>query len=275
MHRRFINHRKGWELLTKVIDMKNVSWVREKKTILSDINWQVLKGENWAVLGLNGSGKTTLLNMVNGYIWPTTGQVSVLEKQFGKTDLRELRKKIGWVSSALEVRMNTSERVQDIIVSGKYASIGLYEEPTEEDFTVVKKLMEKLRISHLYDRTYGTCSHGEKQKTLIARGLMASPDLLILDEPSNGLDFIAREELLATINELAHQEDSPTIILVTHHIEEVLPAFTHTLLLRAGTIYDQGKKENIFTSERLSDFFGKSVAVTWQQDRPWMTLMQK
>src|SRR5690625_4414542 len=120
--------------------MKNVSWVREKKTILSDINWQVLKGENWAVLGLNGSGKTTLLNMVNGYIWPTTGQVSVLEKQFGKTDLRELRKKIGWVSSALEVRMNTSERVQDIIVSGKYASIGLYEEPTEADFAFVENL---------------------------------------------------------------------------------------------------------------------------------------
>src|SRR5690625_2806038 len=252
--------------------MKDVSWRRGRKTILSDINWQVLKGQHWAVLGLNGSGKTTLLNMVNGYIWPTTGQVSVLGYPFGKTDLRELRKKIGWVSSALEVRMNTGERVQDIIVSGKYASIGLYEEPTEADFAFVENLMEKLRISHLHDRTYGTCSHGEKQKTLFARGLMATPQLLILDEPSNGLDFIAREELLATINELAHQDDSPTIILVTHHIEEVLPAFNHTLLLRDGTVYDQGKKEDIFTNDRLSDFFQKSVTVEWRSHRAWMTL---
>jgi len=258
--------------MTSVIAMKNVSWRRQRKTILSNIDWQVLKGQHWAVLGLNGSGKTTLLNMVNGYIWPTTGEVSVLGKKFGKTDLRKLRKKIGWVSSSLEERINGRQLIQDIIVSGKYASIGLYEEPTKADFDDAYTLMEKLRIHHLFDRTYETCSNGEKQKTLIARGLIAQPQLLILDEPSSGLDFIAREELLATINELAHQEDSPTMILVTHHIEEVLPEFSHTLLLRDGTVYDQGKKEDIFTNDRLSDFFQTNVTVKWRSHRAWMTL---
>src|SRR5699024_7534031 len=151
--------------MTSVIAMKNVSWRRQRKTILSNIDWQVLKGQHWAVLGLNGSGKTTLLNMVNGYIWPTTGEVSVLGKKFGKTDLRKLRKKIGWVSSSLEERINGRQLIQDIIVSGKYASIGLYEEPTKADFDDAYTLMEKLRIHHLFDRTYETCSNGEKQKT--------------------------------------------------------------------------------------------------------------
>lgn len=260
-------------IVTKVIEMTDVSWIRQKKTILSHIDWQVEKGEHWAVLGLNGSGKTTLLNMVNGYIWPTTGEVSVLENRFGKTDIRELRKMIGWVSSSLEERINGRQLTQDIIVSGKYASIGLYQEPTEEDFHFAFEIMEKLKCSHLVDRTYETCSNGEKQKILIARSLMASPKLLILDEPSSGLDFIAREELLRTINELAHQEASPTIILVTHHIEEVLPEFSHTLLLRDGTVYDQGRKEEIFTSARLSDFFQKPLNVEWRSDRAWMTLI--
>lgn len=256
----------------KVIDMQNVSWRRQKKEILSNINWQVKRGEHWAVLGLNGSGKTTLLNMVNGYIWPTTGQVTVLDQPFGKTDLRELRKSIGWVSSSLQERMNGRQLVQDIVVSGKYASIGLYEEPSEEDFDMAFQIMERLNGTHLIDRTYETCSSGEKQRILIARGLMANPDLLILDEPSSGLDFISREELMATINELAHQENAPTIILVTHHIEEVLPAFSHTLLLRKGHVFDQGKREDVFRSSRMSDFFEKNVQVDWRSERAWMTL---
>lgn len=255
-----------------VIDIKNVSWRRQKKEILSNINWKVTKGQHWAVLGLNGSGKTTLLNMVNGYIWPTTGQVTVLDQPFGKTDIRELRKSIGWVSSSLQERINGRQLTQDIIVSGKYASIGLYEEPSEADFQKAFQIMEWLNCSHLIDRTYETCSSGEKQKILIARGLMAEPDLLILDEPSSGLDFIAREELMATINELACQENAPTIILVTHHVEEVLPAFSHTLLLRKGHVFDQGKREDVFNSSRLSAFFEKPVQVHWSSNRAWMTL---
>lgn len=256
----------------KVIDIKDVSWVRNQKTILTNIDWSATKGQHWAVLGLNGSGKTTLLNMVNGYIWPTTGKVSVLEQPFGKTDIRELRKSIGWVSSSLQERMNGRQMTQNIVVSGKYASIGLYEEPTEEDFEEAYHLMEKLGCHTVYNRTYDTCSSGEKQKVLIARALMAKPKLLILDEPTNGLDFLSREELLSTINQLASQEDAPMLIFVTHHIEEILPVFTHTLLMREGSVFNQGKREDILNSDTLSDFFQKPISVEWRSNRAWLTL---
>lgn len=257
-----------------VIQMKDVSWVRNRKTILYDIDWTVRPGEHWAVLGLNGSGKTTLLNMVNGYIWPTTGKVGVLGEQFGRTDLRELRKRIGWVSSSLEMRVNGKEQVENIIVSGKYASIGLYEDPTEGDFDKVHEIMERLNILHTYNRPYETCSNGEKQKVLIGRALMAEPELLILDEPSNGLDFLAREEFLETLETLAESPKAPTLIFVTHHIEEVLPIFSHTLLLRKGTVYSRGETKEIFTNERLSDFFERQVAIDWRKNRAWMSLSE-
>lgn len=258
----------------KVIDIKDVSWIRNKKPILTNIDWSAEKGQHWAVLGLNGSGKTTLLNMVNGYIWPTTGKVSVLNRPFGKTDIRELRKSIGWVSSSLQERMNGRQLTQNIVVSGKFASIGLYEEPTEKDFEEAYHILESLGCSKLIDRTYDTCSSGEKHKVLIARALMAKPKLLILDEPTNGLDFLSREELLSTINRLATQENAPTLIFVTHHIEEILPVFTHTLLMREGTVFDQGKREDILKTETLTDFFQKPVEVEWRSNRAWLTLTE-
>lgn len=258
--------------MDKVIDIKDVSWRRNKKTILSGVDWKVVKGEHWAVLGLNGSGKTALLNMINGYAWPTTGKVSVLDQTFGKTDIRELRKLIGWVSSSLQEKIKGTENTRDVVVSGKYASIGLYENPTTEDLQKADHIMEQIGCSYLAGQTYQTCSQGEKQKILIARGLMGSPDLLILDEPTNGLDFISKEELLATINHLAGKQDAPTIIFVTHHIEEILPIFSHTLLLRQGTVFDKGKSKDILTDTRLSHFFDTSVQIKWNRDRPWMTL---
>lgn len=258
--------------MTKVIDIKDVSWKRQGKTILSDVSWKVAKGEHWAVLGLNGAGKTTILNMINGYIWPTTGKVSVLDQPFGKTDIRELRKSIGWVSSSLQERIKGTGYAEDVVVSGKYASIGLYEDPTETDFQKAAQIMEQVGCSHLTGRTYQTCSQGERQKILIARGLMAEPELLILDEPTNGLDFISREDLMSAINQLAMQKDAPTIVFVTHHIEEILPVFSHTLLLRNGTVFDHGESKAVLTSERLSNFFVTPVNVEWRRDRPWMTL---
>lgn len=258
--------------MTNVIVMQNVSWKRQQETILTNVNWNVSRGEHWAVLGLNGSGKTTLLNMVNGYIWPTTGKVNVLGQQFGNTDIRELRKSIGWVSSSIQERIKGTAYGEDVVVSGKYASIGLYDDPNNEDYKKAYQIMEQVGCSHLTNRTYQTCSQGEKQKILIARGLMGSPDLLILDEPTSGLDFISREELLSTIDNLAIQKDAPTIIFVTHHIEEILPVFSHTLLLHQGTVFDKGERSAMLTSTCLSEFFGTSVRVEWHRDRAWMTL---
>lgn len=260
-------------MMTKVIDISNMSWRRQGKEILHDINWTVNEGEHWAVLGLNGAGKTTLLNMVNGYIWPTTGKVTVLNRKFGTVDIRELRKKIGWVSSSLGERVNGRHMVKDIIVSGKFAAVGiLYEDPTAADFAKAVGLISQLGIKHLAEKPYDVCSNGEKQKILIARALMADPKLLILDEATSGLDFVAREELLETINNLALEKVAPTIIFVTHHIEEVLPLFSHTLLLKDGTVFAQGARRVILTDENMSEMYQREISVNWRQDRAWMTL---
>ncbi|WLV24025.1 ABC transporter ATP-binding protein [Aciduricibacillus chroicocephali] len=253
-----------------IIKLKNVKWQREGKKILDDVNWEVNSKEHWAILGLNGSGKTTLLNMINGYIWPSEGEMEVLGCTFGKTDIRELRKRIGWVSSSLSARIQGTTDTQDVVVSGKFASVGLYDMPTERDFEKAFALMERIGVRHLIGRSYETCSQGEQQKLLIARGLMADPELLILDEPTNGLDFLSREELMKTINELARSEKAPTIILVTHHIEEILPVFSHTLLLRGGEVYAQGANEDVLKEESLSDFFNYPVSVEWQEGRAWL-----
>ncbi|WP_099156895.1 ABC transporter ATP-binding protein [Virgibacillus ndiopensis] len=258
--------------MATIIDMQGVSWKRQKENILYNVNWQVYQGEHWAVLGLNGSGKTTLLNMINGYIWPTQGKVSVLDQSFGKTDLRELRKSIGWVSSSLQEKVKVTDNTEDVVISGKYASIGLYENPNNEDYQKAFKIMDKLGSGHLIGRAYQTCSQGEKQKILIARGLMGSPELLILDEPCNGLDFHSREELMSSVKQLAMQKYGPTIIYVTHHTEEILPVFSHTLLIHQGTIFDKGETANILTSENLSRFFEMTVEIKWHKERAWMTL---
>lgn len=258
--------------MTKVIKMQDVSLQKQNKTILSGVNWDVSKGEHWAVLGLNGSGKTMLLNIINGYIWPTVGKVSVLNQPFGKTDIRELRKSIGWVSSSLQERIKGTECTLDIVLSGKYASIGLYNNPSEKDYQKAHRMLKQVGCSHLAERTYQECSQGEKQNILIARGLMGSPELLILDEPTNGLDFISREKLLSRINKLAIQKDAPTIIYVTHHIEEILPVFSHTLLLQQGTVFDEGERDNVLTSTNLSRFFDTPVSIEWNDERAWITL---
>ncbi|OCT13903.1 molybdenum ABC transporter ATP-binding protein [Paenibacillus pectinilyticus] len=258
--------------LPQVIELKEIGWYRENKIILDDINWQVAKGEHWAILGLNGSGKTTLLNMINGYIWPTKGKLSVLGHPFGSVDIRELRKSIGWVSSSLQEKLYASDKTQHVVISGKHASIGLYDKPSEEDFDRARDFMQRLSCLHLYDRTYQSCSQGEKQKLLIARALMASPKLLILDEATNGLDFLSREALLSSISELAVGPDAPTLLFVTHHIEEILPVFGQTLLIRRGGVFAKGDSRDVLTSERLSAFFETPVEVNWQNQRAWLSI---
>jgi len=256
---------------SSVIELENVGWKRERKTILEGIDWTVGKGEHWALLGLNGSGKTTILNIVTGYIWPSTGRVSVLGHEFGSVDLRELRKKIGWVSSSLQEKLYATDRTQYVVISGKFASIGLYENPTEEDFEKAKELMDRFGCGHLYDRAYQSCSQGEKQKLLIARALMADPELLILDEATNGLDFLSRESLLESISELAVSPNAPTLLFVTHHIEEILPVFGRSLLIRRGGIFARGASREIVTTETLSSFFETEVRVDWRNGRPWLS----
>ncbi|AZN42407.1 ABC transporter ATP-binding protein [Paenibacillus albus] len=255
-----------------IIDMKHVSWRREGLTLLNDVNWQVAPGEHWALLGLNGSGKTTLLNIVNGYFWPSEGSVSVLGYRFGEVDLRDLRKSIGWVSTSLQEKLYVSDRTQNIVISGKHATIGIYDLITEEDLAFARSLMEKLGCAHLWDREFRTCSQGEKQKLLIARALMAKPRILILDEPCNGLDLFSRERLLASIKDLAESDDAPTLIYVTHHTEEILPVFTHALLIRSGEVVHSGRTEDVLTTDRLSEFFESPVIVEEHNERVYVRI---
>lgn len=242
-----------------VIELKNVSWKRQNKLILNDINWSVPEGEHWVLLGLNGSGKTTLLKMINGYIWPTTGEICVLGKQFGKYPLGELRKIIGWVSTAMQEKLYGEEYTENIVLSGKFASPKLYDNPEQEDINRALSLMEEYGLSNFIRRPYASLSQGERQKVLIVRALMASPKLLILDEPCTGLDVFAREQLLETVEQLGKQKDGPTLIYVTHHIEEILPIFQKTLMLRRGEVYKTGNTEELITESQLSDFFEKPL----------------
>lgn len=257
-----------------IIDIKNVSWHREQKQVLQQINWSVKRGEHWCILGLNGSGKTTLLNMINGYIWPTEGEMAVLDKKFGEFDLRELRKSIGWVSTSLQQKLYGYETALRIVLSGKFASIGLYDGIEEEDIKQAEQLMCSLGCEPLMNRTYDTLSQGERQRVLIARALMARPKLLILDEPCTGLDLFAREQLLGMVASVAAQEDGPTILYVTHHIDEILPCFTKTLLMKDGTIFGTGETEELLTSAVMSQFFGVSVKVERHNNRSWLSIQE-
>lgn len=250
-----------------VIDVRDVSIIRDSKYILKEINWSVEKGEHWAILGLNGSGKTTLLNMISGYLLPSKGELRVLGETFGRYDLRELRKSIGWVSSAMQERLYGNESAEDIVISGKYASMGLFHEPSRQDKELARALLDKLSSSHLAQRTYKTLSQGEKQRVLIARGLMPSPKLLILDEPCTGLDIFSKDQLLVDIEKLSRDSDSPTLVYVTHQIDEILPIFNHTLLMRRGELHSSGLTAEILTSKNLSDFFERPIKCLKENDR--------
>ncbi len=242
-----------------IINFNKVSYFRSGKTLLDHIDWQVEKGEHWIVLGLNGAGKTTLLNMLNGYIFPSEGDAVVLDHVFGQTIIADLRRKIGWISNALQQDIPPSDTPLEIVLSGKFASIGLWDIVEENDIQQGEKILEKLGISHLKERAYSGLSQGERQKVLIGRALMADPQILIFDEALNGLDIFAKKEICQMITSLA-QEDK-TIIFVTHNTEEILPIFNKALLLKNGRVHSQGPLSEVIIQENLEDFYGQDVDV--------------
>ncbi|WP_077213415.1 ABC transporter ATP-binding protein [Bacillus dakarensis] len=254
------------------IQLTNVYLKRDGSPILKDINWNVEKGEHWVLFGLNGAGKTAILNLLNGYHFPSSGVVKVLGKEFGKVDLREhVRRKIGLVSSSLQEKLYKTDSAYEIVLSGAFTSIGLYDTPTDEMRQKAVSLLESLGALHYADRNYETLSQGEKQRVLIARALMNDPEILILDEPTNGLDFIAREKLLETIERIANTSKAPTLLYVTHHLEEILPIFKKTLLLKNGEVFAAGDTSEMISEGILSKFFELEVEVIWSYERPLLT----
>lgn len=261
--------------MKKIITFKKVSWRRNKREILRDMNWEVKEDEHWCILGLNGSGKTSLLNIITGYHFPTTGDVMVLGNEFGRTNLPELRKRIGYVSSSLDKfsHILEHERVEEVIVSGKFASFGIYEKVSEEDWDKANALLTTLRLAYLEGKLYHTLSQGEKRRILIARALMSDPEILIFDEPCTGLDVYSREEVLQLMNEINQQDCH--LLYVTHHIEEIADIISHVILIRDGEIIAAGPKQDVLTDELLSRTYKMPVSIRWEETRPWLTIKRR
>ena len=240
--------------MPSTIELKDVSLYRGKTQILKNISWNINRGEHWALIGPNGAGKTSLLKIISGNLWPSSGKVKVLGKEFGKADLRELKEKIGWVSSFLAEKIPQNEDILEIVISGRFASFGVYEKITEKDRKKAKALLQLMGCDYIIDRAFSAISQGEKQKVLIARALMAEPLILLLDEPCIGLDMKARENLLASISKLC-RETKTTIIYVTHHIEEIVKEIDSAFLLKDGKGFLQGRKTEVLTKKNLGKVF--------------------
>ena len=255
--------------MEKILSYKNVSFRRDGRDILKNINWEIKKGENWALLGLNGSGKSTLLSMIPAYTFATSGEVSVFEKKFGTCIWAEVKEKVSFVSSSLNTFSDSlnNQTLNNIVLSGKYNSIGIYQEITQKDREKANNIIKDFKLSHLKLNKYITLSQGEQRKTLLARAFMNEPSLLILDEPCSGLDIRAREIFLKTLEE---SKSKIPFIYVTHQIEEIIPSITHVAILDNGEIVSQGNKFEVLTEENLSKLYGIDLKIEWSNNRPWL-----
>ena len=255
-----------------MIHIENIHLYRNDKQILNDLSWHVQKGQHWAILGLNGSGKTTLLKVINGYIWPNEGKVQVLGETYGKTYIPKLRTRIGWVSNAMIDNFNWQDNAIEIVLSGKFGALRLFNDVTEEEIDHAVSIMKHFHCDHLANKSFEHLSQGERQRVQIARAIMADPEILILDEPCGGLDLIERENLLQTIEQIAEAENGPTLIYVTHHVEEILPCFSHVLLMKDGKNVEANAREVVLSDELLSDFFGREISLQIEHERAWVAI---
>ncbi|WP_435153317.1 ABC transporter ATP-binding protein [Micromonospora aurantiaca (nom. illeg.)] len=251
-----------------VVSLDGVVVKRSGTALVHDVDWRVELDERWVVLGPNGAGKTTLLNLAAGRLHPTSGVAHVLGERIGRTDVNELRTRIGLSTATLAERIPAEERVVDVVVTAAWSVVGRWRESYDRtDVARAAALLRQLGVGHLTDRTYGTLSEGERKRVQIARALMTDPELLLLDEPAAGLDLGGREDLVARLAELAYDPDAPAMVLVTHHVEEIPPGFTHALLLREGGVVAQGLLADVLTADNLSKTFGLPLVVTRSGDR--------
>jgi iron complex transport system ATP-binding protein len=236
--------------------------VERDVSILRGIDWRVEGGQHWVIVGANGSGKTSLLRALTGYLPPTAGTIRVLGKTYGRTDWRELRRKVGLVSSSVHQMMPEGETALAAVVSGKFAMIGHWGEVADADRATAAKILGRIEASSLAERPWLHLSQGERQRILIGRALMADPRLLILDEPCAGLDPVAREHFLQFVERLARSKGAPAIVLVTHHVEEITAAFSHLIVLKQGQVIAAGPRREVLNSKTLSAAFDAQVRLT-------------
>jgi iron complex transport system ATP-binding protein len=242
--------------------MKRVCVRRGASLLLDDLSLNVREGERWVVMGPNGAGKTTLMQLASGRSFPTSGEVELLGETVGAVDMAELKPRIGWASSAMVADIPLGESVLDVVVTGAWAVSGRWREHYDDwDFDRGRRLLSAWGMESMERRTFGTLSEGERKRAVIARALMSDPELLLLDEPGAGLDLGGREDLVERLGRLAADPEAPTQILVTHHVEEVPPGFSHALLLRGGVEVAAGPLHEVLTDEGLSMAFGMPISV--------------
>lgn len=243
-----------------LIDFDEVLLRRADSILVGPISWRVEPGQRWVILGPNGAGKTSLLRIAAAQVHPTSGTADVLGETLGRTDIQELRPRIGLSSAALAGRVPSDEKVADLVVSAGYAVLGRWREDYDEmDYGQAAEMLDSVGAAHLSGREFGTLSEGERKRVLIARALMTDPELLLLDEPAAGLDLGGREDLVERLSMLAGDEDAPVTVLITHHVEEIPPQFTHALLIRDGKSVAQGEIRTVITAANLSATFDQPI----------------
>ncbi|CAM4227661.1 ABC transporter ATP-binding protein [Paenibacillus typhae] len=253
-----------------MISLQHLTLRREQSLILDDVSLEMKPGENWVILGRNGSGKTTILEMMTGYLFPSSGSVEVLGYKFGQCDVREVRKEIGYIGPSLMEKLSLSDPVWEVVATGAYAYLRFYQAIPQQVKEQAIKLLEDMNLGGLAYHPFGTLSQGERKKAMLARCLMAEPKLLIMDEPCAGLDLYEREKMLAEVDKLKQRNVS--VVYVTHHVEEIVPLFTHVALIRDGKLAGSGPKEEVLTKEMILATFDIPVDVEWDGGRPWIKI---
>ncbi|MBU2697450.1 MULTISPECIES: ABC transporter ATP-binding protein [Pimelobacter] len=253
--------------MSAVLELAEVTVRRGQATLLDRVSWVVREGERWILLGANGAGKTTLLQIAAAQLHPTSGAVGLLGELLGTVDVFELRPRIGVSSAAVAERIPRNETVRDLVLSASYAVLGRWREEYDDvDHARADALLREVGVMKLADRTFGTLSEGERKRVQIARALMTDPELLLLDEPAAGLDLGGREDLVSTLSVLAYDPSSPATVLVSHHVEEIPPGFTHVIMLRDGRVVAEGPIDDTLSAETLSATFGMPLVLERHDD---------
>lgn len=247
--------------LPHLLSIQKLKLERGDTQILKGIDWSIRAGEHWAILGANGCGKTSLLAAITAYLSPNAGEIELLGERYGEADWQDLRTKVGMVTHSLARRVPDDEPAIETVLSGSDAQLGYWSRERNPPIAQALRCLGKLKVRSLANRPFGILSQGERQKVFIARALMSEPKLLILDEPCAGLDPVAREQFLTQVDKFAQAKRGPSLILVTHHIEEILPAMTHALILKKGKVLAAGPKAEVLNSSNLSQAFNAKLSV--------------
>jgi iron complex transport system ATP-binding protein len=250
--------------------LHDVSLVRSGRHLLHDIDWQVEAGQRWVVLGRNGSGKSTLVRIASLYLHPSTGTVDVLGERLGRTDVRRLRTRLGLASAGMGDMLRPDLAAFQVVMTAKHAALEPWWHTYDDaDRARAVKCLADVGIDGFADREFGSLSSGERQRVLLARTLMNEPGLLLLDEPTAGLDLAGRETLVAGLAEIAEHPTGPAIVLVTHHVEEIPAGFTHVLLIADGGVQAAGPLDEVLDADALSACFGIPLGLERRHDRWW------